>query len=382
MAITLSCVERKIILTTSELNISQASSDPAIAEALQPFVDHGELAGAVALVADRDKILSIDAVGWADIAARKPMQADSMVWIASQSKPFTATALMMLAEEGLVDLDAPLDVYLPEFKGQWATAYQDGECMLLKKPAHEATVRDTLCHIIGMCFSTAIETPTLDALPLEVAVRSYAMSALQWEPGVRYAYSNEGINTAGRIVELVSGMKFERFLDERIIWPLGLSDTTFFPSVAQEARIAKAYRPNEARTALEEFRTPQLTYPLSGAGRYPMPAGGLFSTAGDVARFCQMALNEGEYGGRRYISAATHREMIRRQTPMSVPESCGLGWHVSDNSFGHGGALATNMWVHCDVKGGRIIVWLPQSGGYLGDGDQAFDAFKSVALGS
>ena len=353
------------------------TSNPAIAAALQPFIDRSALAGVIALVADRERILSIDALGWADIAAAKPMLPETMVWIASQTKPITAILLMMLVEEGLIDLDLPLETYLPEFKGQWLAAESDDEHMLLRRPTRPATARDCLSHLSGMAFASALETPTLDGLPLDVAVRSYAMSPLQTEPGTSYAYSNEGINIAGRLVEKLSGMPFERFFEERLTVPLGLADTTYFPSAAQEARIAKAYRPNEARTALEEFEITQLTYPLSGPGRYPMPAGGIFSTAADCARICQVALNEGELDGRRYLKPATHREMIRRQTPLDTG-NCGLGWHPAADHYGHGGALSSGMWIYPDHN--RILVWLPQAGGFLGDGDKAVEAFKAAAL--
>jgi len=353
-------------------------NNPAIRAAVQPFIDRGGLAGVVALVADRERILSIDAFGWADIEAKKPMQPDTMAWIASQTKPITAMLLMMVVDEGLIDLDAPLETYLPEFKDQWVAVEADEEHMLLRKPHRPATVRDTLSHLSGMGFATALETPTLDGLPLAVAVRSYAMTPLQTEPGTRYSYSNEGINVAGRLVEMASGMPYERFLEERLAKPLNLSDTTFFPTAAQAARIARAYRPNEAGTALEAVEISQLTYPLTASGRYPMPAGGLFSTAADCARICQVALNQGEFEGRRYLKQATHQEMTRRQTPLDIPEICGLGWHPAADHYGHGGAFASGMWIYPDRN--HILVWLPQAAGFLHDGAQALDAFKAAAL--
>src|ERR1700687_1783515 len=114
----------------------EPSSRPSknLAAALQPFVDGGTLAGAVTLVADKEKVLSLEAVGFADLTAKKPMKTDSMFWIASQAKPATAAALMMLVDEGKVKLDDPVEKFLPEFKNLWLAVEQDKEHMVLKKP--------------------------------------------------------------------------------------------------------------------------------------------------------------------------------------------------------------------------------------------------------
>ena len=160
------------------------------------------------------------------------MRTDALFWIASQSKPITASALMMLVDEGKVKLDDPVEKYLPEFRDQWLTVERDQEHMLLKKPKHPITVRNILSHTSGLPFASALEKPTLDGLPLRVAVGSYAMTPLLFEPDEKYQYSNAGINTAGRIIEVVSGMPYEDFLDKRLFEPLGMKDTTFWPNEA------------------------------------------------------------------------------------------------------------------------------------------------------
>ena len=116
----------------------------AIPAALQPFVDSHSLAGAVTLVADKDKVLSLDAVGFSDVAARKPMKTDALFWIASQSKPITAAALIILVDEGKVKLDDSVEKYLPEFKGQMVAVEEEKGKVVLKKPKHPITVREVL----------------------------------------------------------------------------------------------------------------------------------------------------------------------------------------------------------------------------------------------
>ena len=147
----------------------------------------GGLAGAVTGVANRDKILSLEAVGYADLATGSKMQTDALFWVASQTKPVTATAVMMLVDEGRIRLDDPITQYLPEFKEQWLAVEQDEQHVLLKKPSTPITIRQLLCHCSGMPFSTLAEQPTLDLLPLCDAVRTYAMAFLQSEPGTRSA---------------------------------------------------------------------------------------------------------------------------------------------------------------------------------------------------
>jgi CubicO group peptidase (beta-lactamase class C family) len=344
---------------------------------LQPFVDRHALAGAVTLVADQDKVLSLEAVGYADVAAKTPMHTDALFWIASQSKPVTAAALMMLVDEGKVRLDDPVEKYLPEFKDVWLAAERGRDHVLLRRPRHPITVREVLSHTSGMPFKSAVEEPTLDLLPLGNAVRSYTLTPLQYEPGTKYQYSNAGINTAGRIVEVAGGMPYEAFLQRRLFDPLGMKDTTFRPTAEQLKRLAKSYKPDAAKTGIEETTVTQLRYPLDAPGRQPVPAGGLFSTAADVGRFCQMVLNGGTYGGKRYLSEAAVKEMTSKQTGDALKEAYGLGWATGGGTFGHGGAYSTNMTV--DPRRGLVLVFLVQHAGFPGDGGKSLGTFQKAA---
>jgi CubicO group peptidase (beta-lactamase class C family) len=346
--------------------------------ALQPFVDRHTLAGAVMLVADKEHVLAVETVGYADIAAGRAMKADALFWIASQSKPITAAAFMMLVDEGKVRLDDPVARYLPEFADVWLAAEKDKSHILLKRPGQPPAVRHILSHTSGLPFRSALEQPTLDLLPLEARVRSYAMTPLEAEPGTHYQYSNAGINTAGRIIEVVSGMPYEEFLDRRLFKPLGMKDTTFWPDEGQLARLAKSYKPTRDKTDLEETTITQLRYPLNDRTRQPMPAGGLFSTAADVGRFCRMILSGGQLDGKRYLSESAVKEMTRRQTASPIKENYGLGWSTGGDTFGHGGAYATNMTI--DPKRDLITVFMVQHAGFPGDGAASHGAFRKAAL--
>ena len=344
---------------------------------VEPFVKKNELAGAVMLVADKNKVLAVDTVGYADIAGKREMSPDALFWIASQSKSLTAAAFMMLVDEGKVKLDDPVEKYLPEYADAWVAVEKDAKHMLLQRPAEQITIRRVLSHTSGLPFKSALETPTLDGLPLAVAVRSYAATPLDYQPGTAYRYSNAGINTAGRIIEVVTGMTYEQFMEKRLFEPLGMNDTVIRPSREQLRRLAKGYKPNAAKDGLEETTISQLTYPLDLPTRQPMPAGGYFSTADDIGRFCRMLLNDGMWEGKRLLSVEAVRELSKRQTPETLKESYGLGCAVNGESFGHGGAFATNM--NIDRAKGLVTVWLVQHAGFPGDGKSAQGAFRKAA---
>jgi CubicO group peptidase (beta-lactamase class C family) len=168
-------------------------------------------------------------------------------------------------------------------------------------------------------------------------------------------------------------------MQQRLFTPLGMKDTTFWPNEEQAKRIAKSYRPDASKKNLEEFPIGYLIYPLTDRHRrFPMPAGGLFSTAEDTAKFCRMMLNHGELDGRRYVSESAYKELTKRQTPESVKESYGLGFTVGTGSFGHGGAYATNMEIYPDK--GIALIWMVQHAGFPGEGGKARGVFKDHAL--
>jgi CubicO group peptidase (beta-lactamase class C family) len=220
----------------------------------------------------------------------------------------------------------------------------------------------------------------LDSLPLKDAVHSYATDPLIYQPGTDYKYSNEGINTAARIIEVVTGMPYERFMQERLFDPLGMKDTTFWPNAEQINRLAQAYKLDPQTKGLVEVPVAQLTYPLNDRQhRFPMPAGGLFSTAEDVSKFCRMILNGGELNGKRIISTQSLHAM-------TIPENMGLGktdygfaWNITKDGFDHGGAYKNAMAI--DTTTGRILIFMVQQQGDWGtkQGDQIVSTLKRLA---
>jgi CubicO group peptidase (beta-lactamase class C family) len=342
---------------------------------LKPFVTEGALAGAVTLVVDKDRVLSHQAIGMADLAAKRPMATDALFWIASMSKPLTATVLMMFVEDGKIDIEAPVSRYLPEFAHLWVQGPGKGG-------RHEATnpltVRHLLAHTSGLPFFNVGELPKVDAYAIAASAALSAKQQLTFEPGSAWSYSNAGIKVAGRIVEVVAGKPFAEVMRERLFAPLGMVDTTYFPTTAQLTRLPKAYKPNFFGTALSEIPITYLTYPLDATTRFACPGGGVFSTAADLARFARMFLNGGELDGRRYISPATIAQMTHMQTG-ALNVGFGLGFALPGDDYGHGGAYNTDFWF--DRRHGLATVFLVQHEAFRGvDGDDILTAFKQAAV--
>ena len=339
---------------------------------MKQFVDDGSISGAVYLVAYRGQVVALDAVGFSDIESHKLMHADTIVQIMSQTKSFTGVAAMMLVEDGKLDLTRPVQDYLPEFKGQLIGEKRPDGSVFTHPPEHPMTVWQLMSHTSGFDFLPS-SGPfsrinfTLDATLAEV-VRGFAREHLLAEPGKKYMYSNMGIATLGRIIEVVSGQEYSSFVQSRIMEPLGMQDSFFYPPESKKARIAMIYQHEDGKLVLSRGRAQAGDPAAYRAGaKYPGPELGLYSTAADLFRFYQMLANDGVLEGRRYLSAQAVDAMKQDRTPdhsgygltlavMNDPAK--LFDLVSPGTFGHGGAFGTGGWI--DPKDELIIVFLPQ----------------------
>ena len=362
---------------------ARAADEGHAADVLQRFVDRHLLAGAVTLVASREKVLGVEAVGYSDLASHKPMQTDDLFWIASMTKSMTCAALMMLVDEGKVRIDDSVEKYLPELHDQWVVAESDAEHALWKRPQHPITVKNLLTHTSGFVPRAAIEHPKVDFIPLRNLIPSFVMAPLRFEPGSKYEYCNAGMNTAGRLIEVASGLGYGDFMEQRLFLPLGMMHTTFWPTEEQIKTLAKTYDFNPAKTDLVETVIEPFTYPLTNRDRQPLPAGGAFSTADDLARFCQMLLGGGVIDGRRILSEDAVHQMTSVETgdiQLNGNDSEGYGFGLvvrrkpgaeglSAGSFGHRGAYKTAMWMDPDKN--RILIFLMQHSGSLSGTDAA-----------
>jgi CubicO group peptidase (beta-lactamase class C family) len=318
------------------------------------------------------------------------MRTDTIVQIMSQTKTVTGVAAMILVDEGKLDLTRPVQDYLPEFRGMQVSESRPDGSVSVHSPRHPPTVWQLMNHSAGFAFLPASGefariNFTLDHTLAE-AVRAYAGEKLISEPGTKYAYSNMGVATVGRIVEVLSGQKYEDFVQSRILTPLGMKDSFYFPPEDKKSRIAMIYMPDRDKKLTLAGEKAQGGDPAkyrSGA-KYPGPELGLFSTASDLYRFYQMLANRGTYGGKRILSPQAVETMVQDYTPdhsgygLTMTVAGGTAQQlnlVNLGTFGHGGAFGTSGTI--DPKNGLVIVFLPQMMG--GPTKLALDIFTQLA---
>jgi len=370
-----------LLLALAQRTGHAAQAIPAISERMKEFIAQNEIAGAVTLVANKDKILHLDATGRADLSSETPLARDAIFWIASMSKPVTGAAVMIMQDEGKLSIDDPVEKYLPEFANY---KLKNGEKAII-------TIKHLLTHSSGLPEATSEESKS--SRTLAELIPHFLNKPLQFDTGTKWQYCQSGINTAGRIVEIVSGQSFDQFVQERICNPLGMKDTTFYPTEAQAARIAKSYKKTDGK--LSEAPV----FILDGKSatshdHYPAANGGLFSTAVDYCRFCQMLLNNGELDGHRILKP----ESVKQLSTVQFPEhktgfTPGNGWGVgccivrepqgvsamlSPGTFGHGGAFGTQAWI--DPQKNLIYILMIQRANFPNaDNSEVRKAFQQAA---
>ena len=378
-----------LVCTASLTAIAEESKLPGVGAAMQEMVSKNEIAGAVTVVVSKDRVLHLETTGSADLAAKRPMAPDTLFWIASMTKPVTGVAVLMLQDEGKLQVSDPVSKYLPGFADLKTPS---------GKPAN-LTITQILTHTSGL--GEASGPAARDAKTLADLEKLWLATPMQYEPGEKWKYTQSGINAASRIVEVISGKTFDVFVQERIFDPLGMKDTTFYPTDAQRARLVTAYAKNATTGALDVVPPRQDFGPRN---RPPQGNGGLYSTATDYARFCRMLLNGGTLDGRRYLSAAAMSLFTTPQTgdlptgffqtDESGNRGANYGWGIatsilktphdgvasmlSPGTYGHGGAWGTQAWID-PVKGVAYILMIQRSGLPNSDGSDVRLAFQQAA---
>ena len=405
------CVVKSALWTTSALILSTGISAAALAQALpkvapeavgmsserlnrltdtfQRDVDAGEIPGAVVAVARNGKIAYERAFGYQNREGNVSMKSDAIFRIASMSKPITSVAVMMLVEEGKIDLAAPVSQYLPDFNDLRVGT----ERVPVKRPM---TVQDLLRHTSGLSYSFFVEDPSIKQAYEDAKVINFDQSLAEMvtklaklplvhQPGTAWEY---GMSTdvLGRIVEVASGMGLDQFVQERIAKPLNLTATGFSVSQSQAGHVAEP----QVEPATGKRPAMSGVDNLTNKPKWLSGGGGMVSTAEDYARFCQMLLNGGELDGVRLLSPKTVELMTSDHLPPGVTynpgfvallqdqaptpemgEGFGLGFLVrkeigrnplpgSVGDFSWSGAHGTYFWV--DPKEKLVATLMVQNG--------------------
>lgn len=377
LAAVLSCATLPCLALAADATSPAAAApgpgfSPARLERLHAFMreatDARGYLGGVTLLARGGRIVDWQAYGHRDLARGKPMRRDDIFRIYSMTKTIASVAVLMLVEEGRINIDDPVAMYLPAFGD--AKVLAGGSTS--RAPASPITIHQLLTHTAGFPAGLAGDAPALALLEradphaasdLEGFVARLATVPLAADPGTRFGYDGAALEVSARVVEVVSGMDFERFLQTRILDPLRMPDTGFRVPESQRDRVVDITTMGpEGRLVIAEG--PSARHPGEPLNRYPSAAGGLYSTAGDYARFAQMLLDGGSLDGATILGRKTVDFMMANHLTMLDPpvtqfnpaEGFGLGGYVvldvarrgvpgSPGQFGWPGAASTSYFV-------------------------------------
>ena len=337
----------------------------------QEAVNNGDLPGIVALVARKGKIVFHKAYGMADHASGREMKTDDIFRIASQSKAITATAVMMLWEEGKFRLDDPVSKYIPEFKDPkllQSFKYSDTSYTAVAAD-NEITIRHLLTHTSGIGYGVIdgdermkmiyhkagiTDLFTTEPITIEASVKKLAKLPLHHNPGEKFTYS-EGLDVLGYFIEVVSGMPFDEFLRKRLFDPLGMEDTWFYLPNSKVDRLVTVQKKEGDQWVKYPVTFYDTDYPKTGAKTFFSGGAGLSSTAKDYATFLQMYLNGGELNGVRILSRTTVESILGNHTGE-------LFWDMPNQYYGLAFGVVTERG---EANGGIGSVGTFDWGGYF-----------------
>jgi CubicO group peptidase (beta-lactamase class C family) len=344
--------------------------------AIERLQDEGKIAGAVSVVARHGKLVRLEAQGYSDLESKTPMRTDEIFAIASMTKPIATIGVLMLVEEQKLLLSDPVEKYLPEFRNpKVAVARADSPGGYVTVPAQRSiTIHDLLIHRSGLPTGTGPATAALReamrSLPenavLADRIRALATVPLNFQPGSAWEYGSS-TDVLGRVIEVISGEPLDVYIHDRILEPLGMVDTGFTVPPEKRSRLATIYEVSAEGKLVRAHQQPPDTRSFSAGG-------GLFSTASDYVRFCQMLLNGGELEGRRLVSRKSIELMTARHSdpiPLSFlrGQYFGLGVAVqkddgdsgilgSPGTFGWSGAF--NTYFRIDPREQVILILMVQ----------------------
>jgi CubicO group peptidase (beta-lactamase class C family) len=324
---------------------------------IQKNVQSKKIAGATAIVMQNGKVIYDRAIGFQDVESSKPMSSHSMFRIASMTKPITSVAIMMLVDDGKLKLDTPLKSLIPEFANMKVLPLDERDSSKATDAVGDITIHQLLSHTSGLTYSFNIPADKDNALQaagvcdglieskltLEENAKRIAKAPLIAQPGAAWNY---GLSTdiLGRVVEVASGMSFEKFLQTRLFDPIGMKDTHFVVPQDKLSRLAQLYR-TDGKGGIEATpHGPQTvgavsyssTFQLPDATTYRSGGAGLVSTARDYAAFLQMLLNHGKVGDKQLLSA----ESIHQMTINQIGDGK-ISYAIHGDKFGYGFGLHT-----------------------------------------
>lgn len=341
-------------------------------EVLQPYVDRGELPGAISIFYNNG-VQEICCVGYADVEKKRPIRLDNVYMQCSQTKGFCGVTIAKLVEEGKLSLDDPVSKYLPEFNELWVQDSDKDGVKTLHKAKNVLTVRMVLNHTGGFPFEISAKRNDVrgggwsGGAPIRQVASIAAASPLMFEPGTKDLYSNTGIDIGAAIVEVITGMKWENYLKKEVLDPLGMKSSWFWPTDKQLKKQIEMYDTHEGAPATYRLENGWEQRPYNDKHVFASAGAGLWTTAKDQLKFYKMLLNLGMGdNGVRILKEETVKSILAVSTR---PEGLG-GYSLGLNApkkdgenewFGHGGAWGTNCMVNWHKK--QLKLWVVQLNG-------------------
>ena len=341
-------------------------------EALQPYVDGGQLAGAIS-VFYMDGVQETCCIGYADVAAKRRIKMDDLFMQCSQTKGFCGVTIAKLIEDGKIALDDPVSKYLPEFETLWVLDEEKDGIRTLHKANNVLTIRMVMNHTGGFPFEISAKQGNIKGggwtggAPLRQTAAIAASSPLLFEPGTREAYSNTGIDIGAAVVEVVTGMKWEQYLKQEVLDPLGMKSTWFWPTDKQLKHKIELYEGREDGPVVWVEQMAMQQKPYNDSHVFASAGAGLWTTANDQLKFYKMLMNLGVGdNGVRILKEETVKNILAVSSrPQGLGGySLGLVAPEVDNEdawFGHGGAWNTNCVVNWHKK--KLWMWVQQRAG-------------------
>ena len=339
-------------------------------EALQQYVDSGRLPGAISVLYNNG-IQETCCIGYADPRTKRPITMDDAFMQCSQTKGFCGVTIAKLVEEGKISLDDPVSKYLPEFSTLWVLDGKTDSTMTLHKAKNVLTVRMCLNHTGGFPFECSAKRKDVrgggwsGGAPIRQVASIAAESPIMFEPGTKALYSNTGIDIGAAVVETVTGMKWEKYLKETVLDPLGMKDTWFWPTDKQIGNKIELFNIKEGQPSEWLEENPWEQRPYNDSHVFASAGAGLWSTANDQLKFYKMLMNLGVGdNGVRILKEETVKSILAVSTrPAGLGDySLGLTAPVEDSEdawFGHGGAWGTNCVVNWHKK--QLKLWVVQA---------------------
>ena len=363
-----------------------AFSETAMEKALKPWVESGELPGAISVLYNNG-VEEVTCVGYADVATKRPITVNDAYMQCSQTKGFCGVTIAKLVEEGKISLDDPVSKYLPEFKTLWVVSNNTNGTKTLTKAKNVLTVRMVMNHTGGFPFELPAKDRSIPGggwtggMPLRSVAATAASMPLLFEPGTKVQYSNTGIDIGGAIVQTVTGMKWEEYLKKTVLEPLGMNSSTFWPTEEMLKTQIESYMCVKGKPAKYMLQHGWQQRPYNDDHVFASPGAGLWTTVSDQLKFYKMIMNLGVGdNGVRILKEETVKTILAISTrPKGLGGySLGLGAPEKDQDnenqwVGHGGAWGTNCSVNWRKK--QLKLWAVQ----LEGGPRPWDAARDKA---